>query len=100
MKRHDLIGYKVTTRVEAYGMLAHYALDRLWMDSEIFDDGCELDKCAACAALKFLDEDGVLDHVLMNWDTDNDGKPVLMNGSPPWWKDGKVDREWLHKQWS
>lgn len=88
----------MSQRLLAYGMLTHHALNELYTDA----DGCCLVCCAPCGALKILDEEGVLDSVVLLWDTYADGTKIFGNPDkqPSWWKDGKVDREWLYLQWS
>jgi len=95
----------VVQRVQtAFSMLTHHALNELYTDS----DGCCPVCCAPCGALKALDDEGVLDYVVQQWQTYSDGTLVFRlvegeNGpeqTPSWWLDGQVNREWLHSQWS
>lgn len=84
----------VNSRLQAYAMLAHAALDLL-------DDKCCPACCAPCGALKYLDEEGILDQVLLNWDEYDDGTKIFSEeNAPDWWVDGKVDRDWLYKTWT
>lgn len=86
----------VTSRLEAYAMLAHHALNDIFYSY----DGCCPKCCATCGAIQYLDNEGILDEVIKNWDTDSEGNPVLQEGNPSWWVDGKVAREWLYASWA
>jgi len=87
----------VISRLQAYAQLTHHALDTLYQQ----DRGCCTKCCAACDALAVLDNEGILDEIVKNWEEYSDGTKVLANGrEPAWWKDGKVDREWLYGQWA
>lgn len=88
-----------TSRVEAYAMLTHAALSQLWNGSDFqpkeedYEDvwGCCPVCCAPCAALRYLDAAGLLDAVCREW-------PEGMTSSM--FKDGRVDRDWMYRQWS
>jgi hypothetical protein len=89
----------MSKRLIAYGKLAHHALSELYSS----EDGCCPECCAPCDALLILDREGVLDSVVQLWAEYDDGTPVLPDDpekAPSWWKDGKVDRQWLYTQWS
>ena len=83
----------MSKRLQAYGKLTHHALNELFVD----DEGCCPECCAPCHALKDLDDEGVLDSVVRLWAEYDDGTPTLTNHS--WWKEDKVDREWMYGQW-
>lgn len=91
------------TRLEAYAMLTHHALNELWRDSKFnpFGQGCCPKHCASCVALKFFDSEGTLELILRNWDEYTDGTKIYDNPdhAPSWWVDGKVNREWMYEQW-
>lgn len=86
-----------TSRVEAYSMLAHHALSALWSQSDFqpCDDdmwGCCPTCCAPCAALLYLDRQGVLDHVLAEWAEGSRDCGMFV--------EGKLDRGWMYRQWA
>lgn len=88
-----------TSRVEAYAMLAQHALSALWASSDFQprDEGndiwgCCSRCCAPCAALHYLDRQGVLDAVLAEWPEGSQGSDMFPGG--------KLDRAWMHRQWS
>lgn len=89
------------SRLEAYAMLTHHALNDIFYsyNDENDGDGCCPQCCAPCEALQHLDNEGILDEVIKNWDTYSDGTSVLKEGNPSWWVNGKVDREWLYAAW-
>lgn len=77
-------------------MMTHHALNELWLD----DEGCCLKCCAPCAALKILDDDGILDFIVKEWQEYDNGLKVFREDTTPWFKDGQVDRTWLYAQWA
>lgn len=80
-------------------MLTHHALNELFTDSA----GCCPKCCAPCKALKFLDEDGVLELVVLEWEQYSDGTKVFgssVHHDPSWWSNGKIDRSWMYNQWT
>jgi len=77
-------------------MLTHHALNELWID----DLGCCPKCCTPCAALKALDDDGILDAVVLEWHEYQDGTKVFRDDTPPWFVNGKVDRSWMYHQWT
>lgn len=81
------------SRLEAYAMLTHHALNEIFQSEEF---GCCPKCCAPCSAIQYLDNEGILDEVVKNWDTDSDGNPIRWD----WWVDGKVDRESLYRIWA
>lgn len=88
-----------TSRVEAYAMLAQHALSALWAVSDFQprDDGddifgCCCVCCAPCAALYFLDREGVLDALFAEWPEGAAGSSMFVAG--------KLDRAWLYAQWA
>ncbi len=84
-----------TSRAEAYAMLAQHALSALWGDSDFQPDGmgCCHVCCAPCAALYYLDGQGVLDALLREWPTGMVGSNLTPDGRT-------VDRVWMYRQWS
>ena len=88
------------TRLEAYAMLTHHALNCLWMQSKFQPDreGCCPKHCAPCAALQYLDNEGILDAVVTNWETYEDGTKVDYNDGNVF-VESKVNRKWLYEQW-
>lgn len=80
---------------KAFGVLTHHALNELYTS----EDGCCTKCCAPCAALKELDEQGILEEVVHLWEFHDDGTPTLIDDGA-WWKNGKVDRSWMYHQWS
>lgn len=83
-------------RTTIYAMLAHHALNELWVDAE----GCCPNCCVPCEALKLLDDEGVLDALVLEWQEYPDGTKVFREDTIPWFVDGKVDRSWMYHQWS
>ncbi len=86
----------ISSVAEAHAMLTSHALNALWSRSDVQPDdddlwGCCHVCCAPCAALDYLDRQGVLDEVLSAW-------PHGVGSDTH--KDGKVDREWMRRQWS
>jgi hypothetical protein len=78
-------------------MLTHHALSELYTS----EDGCCPKCCAPCEALQILDEQGVLDLVVQEWEEYSDGQKVFGPISmPSWFVDGKVDRSWMYNQWT
>jgi hypothetical protein len=78
-------------------MLAQHALSSLWASSDVQPDddgvwGCCPTCCAPCAALLYLDRQGVLDAVLAEW-PEGGRESAMFPG-------GKLDREWMYRQWS
>ena len=86
--------YGPTSRVEAYSLLAHHALNELWAASDFQPDGmgCCPICCAPCGSLLFLDRDGVLDAVLAEWPEGGRDSDIFPGG--------QLDREWMYRQWS
>lgn len=84
----------MTSRVQAYSILVHHALNELY-----YQHTCCLRCCAPCAVLKYLDEEGILNEVVKLWETYSDGTPVLKEKDPAWWVNGEVDRDWLYSSW-
>lgn len=92
-------------RLRAYAMLTEYALTMVWQNftNESQEDkfrGCCPRCCAPCYALMFLDDEGVLDHILLYWDRDDNGnKRSFQREDSDLYKDGKLDRSWLYAAW-
>lgn len=86
----------MTKRVTAYAMLAHHALNELWLDKE----GCCPKCCTPCGALQLLDGEGILDTLVQEWYEYDNGIKVFRDDTTPWFVAGKVDRGWLYSQWS
>jgi hypothetical protein len=84
-----------SSRAEAYAMLAQAALSDLWSDSDFQPDGmgCCHVCCAPCAALHYLDGQGVLEALLAEWPDGCEGSYLFPDGR-------RLDREWMHRQWS
>lgn len=80
-------------------MLAHHALSCLWQESDFQPRdpdapdlwGCCAVCCAPCAALLYLDRQGILDVVLGEFEYGCESDTHV---------DGKVDRVWMYQQWS
>lgn len=68
--------------------LARAALDQLW--SSEADGGCCPRCCGPCHALDELLRRGQLDELLSH----DPAVPGLL-----WWREGRVDREWLGRVW-
>lgn len=77
-------------------MLAHHALNELWVDTE----GCCPKCCIPCAAVKALDDEGILDALIREWEEYADGTKVFREDTTPWYVEGVVDRIWLYNQWT
>lgn len=91
----------MTTLEIAYSKLTHHALNELFIAG---DEGCCVECCAPCAALKTLDVVGQLDNVVQFWTTYDDGGPTLIESGETqddqtWWRNSQVDRKWLYDQW-
>lgn len=85
----------VTSRLEAYAMLTHHALNTLYKEG-----ACCYRCCAACSAIQYLDEQGILDAVIRNWEFLSDGERIPYHTNwCGWWRNGQVDRDWLYQQW-
>lgn len=86
----------MNTRILAYAMLTHHALNELYMDK----DGCCPKCCAPCGAVQILDNEGILDSLVQEWQEYDDGEKVFRDDVPEWFVAGKVDRTWLYNQWT
>lgn len=89
-------------RLAAYAMLAEFALDVLWQSvGDVHFPGCCPECCAACKALRYLDDEGILDAVLENWSEYDDGTKRIKNSTVDlkYNDDGKIDREWVYAAW-
>lgn len=83
----------IASRVEAYARLIHAVLDQLWYASDFQPDGmgcCHI-CCAPCAALYYLDCEGILDPILAEWPEGARNDKFV---------DGRVDRTWMYAQWT
>lgn len=47
-----------------------------------------------------LDDEGILDALVREWQEYTDGTKVFREDTAPWFVAGKVDRSWLYHQWT
>lgn len=84
--------------LEQQGMLVCHMLNVLPQGDDlpegVAESGCCPSCCAPCRLLCDLDRDGLLTTVVKQ------APEYLWGDGVLWWKDGGVDRRWLHMVWS